>query len=80
MRQAGAAYLQEEARYRGARPRVKGVLSPFDLDYGLAPGSGAFVQTVYGGETGKLAMADGYFTSGYWTSPINQAPSPYLDE
>jgi hypothetical protein len=80
MRQAGAAYLQEEARYRGARPRVKGVLSPFDLDYGLAPGSGQFVQTVYGGETGKLAMTDGYHTSGSWTSLINQITSPYLDE
>ncbi|MFZ5448599.1 MAG: hypothetical protein ACOZFS_08205 [Thermodesulfobacteriota bacterium] len=28
MRQAGAKYLQEEARYRGAKPRVKAVLSP----------------------------------------------------
>ena len=80
MRQAGAAYLQEEARYRGARPRVKAVLSPFELDYGLAPGSGEFVQTVYGGEPGKLAMGDGYYTSGSWTSPVIQAFSPYLDE
>jgi hypothetical protein len=80
MRQAGAAYLQEEARYRGARPRVKAALFPFDLDYRLAPGSGQFVQTVYGGEPGKLAMADGYYTSGSWTSLIVQASSPYLDE
>jgi hypothetical protein len=80
MRQAGAKYLQEEARCRGAKPRVKAVLSPFELDYGLAPGSGAFVQTVYGGEPGKLAMGDGYFTSGSWTSPLVQASSPYLDE
>lgn len=80
MRQAGAAYLQEEARYRGAKPRVKAVLSPFELDYGLAPGSGEFVQTVYGGEPGTLAMGDGYFTSGSWISPIIQPFSPYLDE
>ena len=80
MRQAGAAYLQEEARYRGARPRVKAAVFPFDLDYGLAPSSGQFVQTVYGWETGKLSMADGYYTSGSWTSLINQTPSPYLDE
>ncbi len=79
MRQAGAAYLQEEGRCRGAKPRVKAVLAPFDLDYGLAPGSGEFVQTVYGGEPGNLAMGDGYFTSGSWTSPIVQAFSPHLD-
>lgn len=80
MRQAGAEYLQEEGRYRGARPRVKAVLSPLELDYGLAPGSGEFVQTVYGGELGKLAMGNGYYTSGSWTSPIIQAFSPYLDQ
>jgi hypothetical protein len=80
MRQAGTAYLQEEGRYRGAKPRVKAVLTPFELDYGLAPGSGEFVNTVYGGEPGKLAMGEGYFTSGSWTSPLIQAFSPYLDE
>jgi hypothetical protein len=80
MRQAGAKYLQEEGRCRGARPRVKAVLSPFELDYGLAPGSGEFIQTAYGGEPGKLMMGEGYYTSGSWTSPIVQAFSPYLDE
>ncbi len=80
MRQVGADYLREEARCRGARPRVKAVLAPFELDYGLAPGCGEFIQTAYGGEPGKLAMADGYFTSGAWTSPVVQAFSPYLDE
>ena len=80
MRQAGADYLREEARCRGARPRVKAVLSPYELDYGLAPGSGEFVQTAYGGEPGKLAMGDGYLTSGSWTSPVVQSFSPYLDE
>ncbi len=80
MRQAGAAYLQEEVRYRGSKPRVKAVLSPFELDYGLAPGCGEFVQTAYGGEPGNLMMGDGYYTSGSWTSPVIQAFSPYLDE
>ena len=70
MRQAGADYLREERRCRGARPRVKAVLFPYGLDYGLAPGSGEFIQTAYGGEPGKLAMGDGYFTSGSWISPV----------
>ncbi len=80
MRQAGEDYLREESRCRGARPRVKAVLSPYELDYGLAPGSGEFIQTAYGGEPGKLVMGDGYFTSGSWTSPVVQSFSPYLDE
>ncbi len=80
MRQAGADYLREEARCRGARPRVKAVLFPYELDYGLAPGSGEFIQTAYGGEPGKLVMGDGYLTSGSWTSPVVQSFSPYLDE
>jgi len=80
MRQAGADYLREEARCRGARPRVKAVLFPYELDCGLAPGSGEFIQTAYGGEPGKLVMGDGYFTSGSWTSPVVQTFSPYLDE
>jgi hypothetical protein len=80
MRQAGADYLREEARRRGARPRVQAVLFPYELDYGLAPGSGEFIQTAYGGAPGKLAMADGYLTSGAWTSPVVQTFSAYLDE
>jgi len=80
MRQAGADYVREEGRCRGARPRVKAVLFPYELDYGLAPGSGEFVQTAYGGEPGKLVMGDGYLTSGSWTSPVVQSFSPYLDE
>jgi hypothetical protein len=80
MRQAGANYLREEGRRRGARPRVKAVLFPYELDYGLAPGSGEFIRTAYGGEPGKLAMGDGYLTSGAWTSPVVQTFSPYLDE
>ena len=80
MRQAGTDYLREEGRSRGARPRVKAVLFPYELDYGLAPGSGEFIRTAYGGEPGKLAMAEGYLTSGSWTSPVVQKFSPYLDE
>ncbi len=51
MRQVSGAFLQEEARLRGARPRVKAVLFPFDLDYGLGSGSGAFEQTHLRGRT-----------------------------
>ncbi len=80
MRQAAAEYLREEARYRGARPRVRAVLSPFELDNGLAPGSGEFVGTAYGGKAGSLAMGDGYHTSGSWTSPIIPTFSPYMDQ
>jgi hypothetical protein len=78
MRPAATEYLQEEARLRGSRPRVKVVLYPFDLDYGLAPGSGEFVHTVYGGEPGKLAMAEGYHPFGSWTSPVMHTFSPHL--
>ncbi|MDP3181588.1 MAG: hypothetical protein Q8M54_02080 [Desulfobaccales bacterium] len=79
MRQVGGEYLQEEARARGARPRVKAVLFPFELDYGLAPGSGVYVNTEYGGEPGKLALKTGYYTSGSWTSPVMHTFSPYLN-
>jgi hypothetical protein len=79
MRQASRQYLQEESRLRGAQPRVQAVLYPFELECGLAPGSGTYVNTVYGGEPGKLDMAPGYFTSGSWLSPVLQGFSPYLD-
>ena len=79
MRQAASEYLAEEARLRGARPRVKAVLYPFDLDYGLAPGSGEYLDTSYGGEPGKLALAEGYYTTASWTSPVVPAFAPYLD-
>jgi len=78
MREAGTAFLQEEARLRGGRPRLKAVIYPFDLDYGLAPGSGVYENTVYGGEPGKLALQEGYFTYGSWLSPVMQTFSPYL--
>ena len=77
MRQASGAFLQEEARLRGARPRVKAVLFPFDLDYGLGPGSGDFAYTLYGGEPGKIELDQGA-ASGSWTSPVMQTFLPRL--
>jgi hypothetical protein len=79
MRTASSEYLQEEARARGSRPRVKAVIYPFDLDYGLAPNSGEFINTAYGGEPGKLVLTEGYFTTASWTSPILHTYSPYLN-
>lgn len=58
---------------------MKAVIYPFELDYGLAPGSGEFVQTVYGGEPGKLVIEEGYFTAASWTSPVLHTFSPYLN-
>ncbi|MBM4293364.1 MAG: hypothetical protein FJ126_00450 [Deltaproteobacteria bacterium] len=79
MRDASSEFLQEEARPRGARPRVQAVLSPFELDCGLAPGSGEFVHTAYGGEPGKLVLESGYHTSGSWTSPVMHTYTPHLN-
>ncbi len=79
MRPATPEYLQEEARSRHARPRLKAVVYPFDLDIGLAAGSGAYVNTEYGGEAGKLAMQAGYYTSGSWTGPVSQAHTDNLN-
>uniref|UniRef100_A0A7V6DNF8 Uncharacterized protein n=1 Tax=Desulfobacca acetoxidans TaxID=60893 RepID=A0A7V6DNF8_9BACT len=78
MRLASGEFLQEEMLLRGARPRVKAVLFPFDLDYGLGPGSGIFEHTQYGGEPGKLVLEEGV-SSGSWTSPVMQTLSPALD-
>ena len=79
MRDTSSAYLQEEARDRGARPRVRAVLYPFDLDYGLAAGSGEFIHTAYGGEPGKLALVEGTYSAASWTSPVLHTFSPYLN-
>jgi hypothetical protein len=80
MRDASISYLQEEARPRGAKPRVKAVIHPFDLDYGLAPGLGVFERTLYGGEPGKLVLEAGFFDYAAWTSPVRQTFSPYLNQ
>ncbi|MFW6122648.1 MAG: hypothetical protein ACOC6L_00250 [Thermodesulfobacteriota bacterium] len=79
MRLASGEFLQEERLLRGASPRVKAVLFPFELEYGLGPGSGTFEYTQYGGEPGKLELEEGYSTSGSWTSPVMQTFSSYLD-
>jgi hypothetical protein len=79
MRTKSGEYLQEEVRSRGARPRVKAVIYPFELDLGLAPGSGEFVNTAYGGEPGKLVIEEGYCTAASWTSPVLHTFSPYLN-
>ena len=78
MRQVSGAFLQEEARLRGAKPRVKAVLFPFDLDYGLGPGFGDFNNTFYGGEPGKISLNQG-LQSGSWTSPVMQTFAPQID-
>jgi len=80
MRPAVAAYVQEEARLRGARPRVQAVLYPFDLDYGLAPGSGIYEHTACGGEPGKLVTEAGSYTAGSWTSPVMRPFSPHVEQ
>ncbi len=79
MREAGSEFIQEEARPRGARPRLQAVIYPFDLDYGLAPDSGEYVHTAYGGEPGKLVLEGGYHPSGSWTSPVMHTYSPHLN-
>lgn len=79
MRLASGEFLQEERLLRGASPRVKAVLFPFDLEYGLGPGSGIFEYTRYGGEPGRLELEEGYFTTGSWTSPVMQTFSLSLE-
>ncbi|MBW1916394.1 MAG: hypothetical protein JRI57_00015 [Deltaproteobacteria bacterium] len=79
MRDATVEYIQEERRLRGAKPLVKAVLYPYDLDYGLAENSGDYVNTEYGGVAGKLAMQAGYKTSGAWTGPVMQAHTANLN-
>ncbi len=79
MREAGSEFIQEEARPRGARPRLQAVIYPFDLDYGLAPDSGEYVHTAYGCEPGKLVLEGGYHPFGSWTSPVMHTYSPHLN-
>jgi hypothetical protein len=80
MKQASEAYLQEEGRWRGARPRVRAVLYPFAVDLGLGAAGGDFQHTVYGGEAGRLELEPGYFTAGSWLSPVMQAFSEHLNQ
>lgn len=78
MRTTTTAYLEQEARPRGAKPRVRAVIYPFDLDLGLAGSGGTPLNTEYGGAAGNLAMQSGYFLTGSWTSPVMQAYTPNL--
>jgi hypothetical protein len=80
MRQATQEFIQEEARLRGARPRLQAIIHPFDLDSGLGPGLGVFEHTLYGGEPGKLDLEAGFFTRAAWTSPVRQTFSPYVEQ
>ncbi len=79
MKTASAEFLREERRLRGARPRVRAVLFPFDLDYGLGPGLGVYENTRYGGEPGRLEVEEGFPGTGSWTSPVMGTFSSCLD-
>jgi hypothetical protein len=79
MKLASGGFLQEEKLLRGAQPRVKAVIFPFNLDYGLGSESGTFEHTRYGGEPGKIEIEEDFSTSGFWTSPVMQTFSPNLE-
>ena len=80
MRTVTAGYQAEEARLRGAKPRVKAVLGPFPLDFGLAAGSGTYEHTQFGGEPGKLMLEAGFWEYAAWTSPVQRVPQPGITE
>ncbi len=80
MREASTSFLQEEARLRDAKPRLKAVIYPFDVDFGLGPGLGVFEHTFFGGEPGRLVLEAGYLEYAAWTSPVRQTFSPHLSE
>lgn len=80
MRKATAAYQREEARLRGARPRVKAVLGPIPLDLGLAPGSGTYEHTRYGGVPGRVDLEEGAWEYAAWTSPVREVPLREITE
>jgi len=72
MQQASVGYIQEEQRRRGAVPRLKAEIRPFDVDFGLAPGLGTFVNCS-SPAPGMLTLAPGAVGSASWTSDIMQA-------
>lgn len=80
MRKVTAAYQAEEGRLRGARPRVKAVLGPIPLDIGLAPDSGTFEHTSYGGEPARLVLEEGPWEYAAWTSPVREVPLREITE
>lgn len=72
MKRVDAAYTQEETRGVGARPKLMAEVGPFDVDFGLAPGSGTYVNcSCTAGNT--IVLDRGYITSASWTSEIGQA-------
>ncbi len=71
MKQAGAQYIAEEKRLYGAIPKIMAEILPFDVDIGLAPGSGTFVNCS-APSSDSLLLDEGYTTSGSWTSDIRQ--------
>lgn len=80
MRSVTSAYRAEEQRQRGARPRVKAVLGPLPLDFGLGPGLGVYERTAFGGEPGKLVLEPGSWEYAAWTSPVREVSSPAITE
>ena len=72
MQRAATAYIQEEGRQGGARPRLQAEIGPFDVDCGLGPGQGLFSHC-FSPAAGVLQLAEGYVTAGSWTSPVLQA-------
>jgi hypothetical protein len=53
---------------------VKAVLGPILLDIGLAPDSGIYEHTAYGGEPGRLVLEAGAWDYAAWTSPVREVP------
>lgn len=80
MREASRQFKGEEARLRGARPRIMAVIHPFELDFGLGPGLGVYENTEFGGEPGKIVLVPGPLPYAVWTSPVRQTFSPYIKQ
>jgi len=74
VKRVATAYMQEERRQIGAKPRLKAEIGPFGVDCGLKSSQGVFLHCSCPA-AGVLQLADGYVTSGSWTSPVLQ---PYL--
>lgn len=71
MKQAAVGYIQEEQRRIGAKPRLKAEIRPFDVDFGLAPGLGNFLNC-FCPASRVIALEPGYVISGSWTGEILQ--------
>lgn len=71
MQSAAVGYIQEEQRRRGAVPRLKAEIRPFDVDCGLGPGLGTLVNCS-SPAPGVLMLSPGYAGLASWTSEIVQ--------